>query len=104
MPILGQLDGAVATDELLYEVPVNTNVTARVIVTNRAASSTSFRVAAVPDGETLSLEHYLAYDKPIAGNETGSSIAVDLGAGDQLRVYSGNGNLSFTATGPTRAA
>jgi len=101
--ILGQAApaGGVLTD--IYTVPANTVSVMRVIVTNRGINTTSFRVAISPSGDPIADEHYVAFDKLIAGNDTGSTIGFAVSSGDIVRVESNTGNLSFTATGEERA-
>jgi hypothetical protein len=75
----------------------------RVIITNRVAVASTFRVAIAKAGAVDSVEQYVAYDKAIAASDTGSTIGFALSSGDIVRVYSSSGLLSFTATGETRA-
>jgi hypothetical protein len=101
--ILGQsapLSG-VLTD--IYEVPLLTVATMRVIVTNRSLNSALFRVAVSENGDPIADEHYVAFDKRIEGSDTGSTIGFAVSSGDIVRVESNTGNLSFTATGEERA-
>jgi len=100
--LLGQLAPTPSAWFDLYTCPANTVATLRVIVTNRVAVSTFFRVAASANGDAIADLHALAYDKAIGETDTGTTIAFVLSGGDVVRVYSGNGNLSFTATGETR--
>lgn len=86
----------------IYTVPASTVAVVRVIITNRAAGDASFRVAASPNGAAIANEHWIAGDKPIAGNDSGSSIAFVVSSGDVVRVYASTANLSFTATGESR--
>ena len=101
--ILGQSapSGGVLTDA--YTVPASTVAAARVIIANRGASGTTFRIAVSPNGAAISNEHYLAYDQAIDGNDTGASVGFVAASGDIVRVYGANANLSFTVTGETRA-
>ncbi len=101
--LLGQLAPGAGSWQDLYTCPASTICTLRVIVSNRAGADTSFRVAASKDGDVIANEHWLAPDKPIAGNDTGATIGFVISSGDVVRVYAGNANLSFTATGETRA-
>ncbi len=97
---LGQSNPAAGVLTDLYTVPAAKSATARVIVTNRSASDNdAFRISMAPAGAADSLEQYIAYDKGILINDTGSTIAVMLGPGDIVRVRSIGGNLSFTLTG-----
>ncbi len=96
---LGQLAPGATTLTELYRVPAGKKVkNARVIICNRGAQ-TSFRVAHAVDGAVDDLKQYVAYDKIIAGQDTGVTVAFKLGADDVVRVYAGTANLSFTCTG-----
>jgi hypothetical protein len=97
--IFGQDAPSATTLEDLYTVPAGKNATVKVIVTNRASAATSFRIAIAVDGAADSLEQYIVYDKAIAGNDTGATETFVLGGDDVLRIYAGNGNLSFACTG-----
>lgn len=95
--ILGQ--SAPAVNELtdLYTAPSNVTTTGRVIVTNRSTVAT-FRISVAIAGADDSVEQYLAYDRSIAENDTGTTIAFFVGSTDVIRVES-SGSLSFTFTG-----
>ena len=101
--ILGQSAPTAATWTDLYTCPANTIASMRVIISNRSASATSFRVAVSPNGEAIADKHWIAPGKPIAGNDTGATIAFIISSGDIVRVYATTADLSFTATGETRA-
>ncbi len=96
--ILGQ--SAPLSNELtnLYTAPSNVTTTGRVIITNRSTEST-FRIAVAVAGVDDSVEQYLAYDRTISENDTGSTIAFFVGSTDVIRVESSSGSLSFTFTG-----
>lgn len=96
---LGQSNPAAGILTDMYTVPAAKNATGRVIVTNRSAVPTVFRIAIAVDGAADSDEQYVAYDKPIAGNDTGSTIAFKMGSTDVLRVRAALATLSFTFTG-----
>ena len=100
--LLGQLAPSAASWENIYTCPAATVCSLRVIVSNRTAADTTFRVAASKDGDALVDKHWISSNKPIAGDDTGATIGFVISAGDIVRVWSGNGNLSFTATGETR--
>ena len=97
--ILGQIAPSATTLTALYTVPANKNATVKVIVTNRAASTGSFRISVGVNGAGDATEQYLAYDKAIADNDTGSTVTFTLGDTDVLRIFASNANLSFTCTG-----
>jgi hypothetical protein len=70
------------------------------VVCNRAATSTTFRIAVRPDGAVLANTHYLAYDVAIAANDsTNLTLGITMDASDVLTVYAGSANLTFAAFG-----
>lgn len=101
--LLGQLAPSAASWQNIYTCPASTVCSLRVIVSNRTGVDTTFRVAASKNGDAIANKHWISSDKPIAGNDTGATIGFVISAGDIVRVWSGNGELSFTATGETRA-
>lgn len=101
--ILGQSAPLAVTWTDIYTCPADTVSALRVIVSNRGSGAASFRVAASKGGNPIANEHWLAPDKAILGNDTGSSIAFIVSATDVVRVYASDANLSFTATGETRS-
>ena len=101
--ILGQLAPGASAWNDLYTCPASTVATLRVIVSNRSSSATTFRVAASENGDAIDNKHWLAPDKDINGNDTGATIGFVISSGDIVRVFAGSANLSFTATGETRA-
>ncbi len=96
--ILGQLNADATTLTDLYTVPAGKRATVNVIITNRSAES-SFRVAAALDGAIDDLKQYVAYDKIIAAEDTGTTVTFKLGANDKVRVYAASANLSLTCNG-----
>ena len=96
--ILGQLDAAATTLTDLYTVPAGKRAKVNVIITNRGAEA-SFRVAAALDGAVDDLKQYVAYDKIIGAEDTGTTVTFKLGANDKVRVYASSANLSFTCNG-----
>lgn len=101
--ILGQLAPSAGSWQDLYACPSHTVATLRVIVSNRTASTTAFSVAVSKGGAAIAPEHEIASDKPIAKSDTGATIGFVISSGDIVRVKANNVNLSFTATGETRA-
>jgi hypothetical protein len=100
--ILGQAAPSAGVWTDIYTVPATTVAVVRVIITNRAGTDATFRVAASPDGAAIADAHWIAGDKPIAGGDSGSSIAFVVNSSDVVRVYASSANLSFTCTGETR--
>ena len=97
---LGQTDDA-SVEQTLYTVAAGTNAKVKITVTNRAGATT-FRVALAPAGVATANEHYVAYDKPLAANETTTSTTFTLNDNDVIRVESGTANVSFLAFGIER--
>ncbi len=97
--ILGQSAPSATTLTDMYTVPQGKHATGRVIVTNRALGAATFRIAIAVEGAADSNEQYVAWDKALAGNETGSTIAFFMNKLDVLRVFASSSDLSFTFTG-----
>jgi hypothetical protein len=101
--ILGRLASAAATNEVLYTVPSSTQaVVSTVIVANRSANPQQYRMVVLPAaGTTIAVEHYIAYDVSIAGNDSlALTLGITLDTGNTIRCYTTNANtLTFTAFG-----
>jgi hypothetical protein len=99
--VLGQVAPSATTNTTLDTVPSATQaVVSTIAVCNRAASAATYRIAVRPAGATLANEHYIAYDAPLAANDsTFITIGITLGATDVITVYASNANLSFNAFG-----
>ena len=96
--VLGQTADA-STEATLYTVPVNTTTKVKITVSNRGATTATFRVALVPDGGATANEDYVAYDKDIAGNESITSVTFTLNENDVVRVESSTATVTFIAFG-----
>lgn len=98
---LGQSAPSAATLTTLYTVPGSTEaVGASIIVCNRSAVATSFRIAIRPAGAGISDEHYLYYDLAIPGNETFiATLGITLATTDVVSVYATLATLSFNLSG-----
>jgi hypothetical protein len=100
--VLGQLAAAATTEEGLYAVPSSSSaVVSTIVVCNRATSSATYRLAVKPTaGTTLATNHYIAYDVPIAANDSVAlTIGITLASTNAIRTYASNANLTFTAFG-----
>ncbi len=97
--ILGQSAPGATSLTDVYTVPTGKNATLRILVANRGGSAATFRVAVSPNGDTISSEHYVAYDEALPANSSVTSSSKMLGDGDVVRVYASNANLSFSVTG-----
>lgn len=71
-----------------------------VSVCNQASTAGTFRLAVRPAGATLAAQHYVAYDTPIAANDTiALTLGITLDATDVITVYASSANMSFSAFG-----
>jgi hypothetical protein len=96
--VLGQVAiTSAATPTTLYTVPSTTQaVLSTLTVTNRAASSATFRIAVRPAGATLDPKHYIVYDSTLTANDSQMfTIGMTLAATDVVTVQASNTNLSF---------
>jgi hypothetical protein len=93
--ILGQIDLTTTNLENVYTVPADREtVISTVILANRDSSATTFRLALREDGDTVADKHYLAYDVPIAGNDsTTLTLGITAEATDVLSVSAGTANV-----------
>jgi hypothetical protein len=98
--VFGQVNPAATTATTLYTVPAATQaIVNNLTICNQGAAGT-FRVAVRPAGEALATKHYLAYDTPIAANDSITpGFTISLGATDVLTVYVSTANMSITASG-----
>ena len=99
--ILGQSAPAAATPADLYTVPAATEVvSSTIVVCNRSATATAFRISVAPAGAATADAHYLYYDVAITGNDTfTTTIGITLAATDKVRVYATLATLSFNIFG-----
>lgn len=99
--VLGQQSPTATTETSLYTVPAATSaVCSSIIVCNRGATQTTFRVSISQTGAATLNKDYLYYDITLAGNDTFiATIGVTLATTDVIRVYSGNTNLTFQLFG-----
>jgi hypothetical protein len=99
--VLGQSNPAATTAVSLYTVPAATEtVVSTITVCNQASTAGTFRIAVRPNGATLASQHYLAYDTPIAANDTiGLTLGITIDATDIITVYASSANMSFSAFG-----
>lgn len=88
-------------ETLLYTVPGQTKQRIdEIIVCNRSASPSSFRVSISLLGAATATKDYLYFDLPILGNDTfACELGVWLDAADVIRVFASSANLTFTLIG-----
>lgn len=99
--VLGQSAPSATTDTNVYTVPSSTEaVISTIVIANRAASAGSFRLAVRPDGASISNSHYLAYDVPIAANDsTTLTLGITINAADVITVYCSSADMSVNVFG-----
>jgi hypothetical protein len=99
--ILCQVVPLATTETTIYTVPASTSVViSSLVVCNRGATSSTFRVSIAEDGDATGITDYLYYDVTIPGNDT-FILTGGLTAGetDEFRVYASSGNLTFQLFG-----
>jgi len=99
--IIAQSAPSATTETVFYTVPAGTRFIGSTLrVANRGATATTFRIALRPEGATITNAMWIAYDIPVAGNDTtGLTDGLTLGPTDVITVYAGNENLSFNLSG-----
>lgn len=99
--VLGQSAPSATTATTLYTVPAATEaVISTIVVANRAATAGSFRLSVRPNGAAQADQHYLAYDVPIAANDsTTLTLGITVDATDVITVYASSANMSFNVFG-----
>lgn len=97
--ILGQTTGSLS-DVNLYTVPIgSSSILSTVTICNTSTTASAYRLAAIPNGESLANRHYIAYETPISSNDTTAlTLGITLSSGDKLNIY-GSGSLSFSVFG-----
>lgn len=99
--VLGQSAPVAATLTAAYTVPAATNtVVSSIVVCNRSATPTTFRISVAVAGAVDATSQYLFYDAAIGGNGAVTVVlGVTLAATDVVRVYATLATLSFSFFG-----
>jgi hypothetical protein len=99
--VLGQAAPGATTATTLYTVPSATEaVISTIVIANRAATAGSFRLSVRPNGAAQANQHYLAYDVPIAANDsTTLTLGITMDAADVITVYASSADMSFNVFG-----
>ena len=99
--VLGQSAPAATTNTNVYTVPAATEaVISTIVIANRAATAGSFRLAVRPNGESIANKHYIAYDVPIAANDsTTLTLGITIDATDIITAYCSSANMSVNVFG-----
>ena len=89
--ILGQANLVAETATNVYTVPAATEtVISTIILANLDSSANTFRISLRPDGASQADQHYIAYDVPIAANDsTTLTLGITLNAADVVTCYAG---------------
>ena len=87
--ILGQADLAASSLTDIYTCPASTEtVISSIIMANRAGTANTFRIAIRDDGDAVADKHYIAYDVPLAANDsTTLTLGITVEATDVVSVY-----------------
>lgn len=98
---LAQSNPSAATLTDAYTVPASTSTSiSSIVVTNRSAIATTFRISVAVAGAADNNKQYLYYDVPIGGNDSFvATLGITLAATDVLRVYATLATLSFNLFG-----
>lgn len=98
--IFAQQYPTAAVDTNLMSVDVGHNAQLSVFIANHSAVEDTISVALVPYSEpNTTAPNYIAYQTRLIGNGVLAFSNLFLASQDQIRVASGNGTSSFTATG-----
>ena len=99
--VLGQSSPAATTNASLYTTPSSTStVVSTITVCNQASTAGTFRIAIRPAGASIAAVHYLAYDTPIAANDTiALTLGITLATTDVVTIYASSATMSFAAFG-----
>jgi hypothetical protein len=99
--VLGQSAPSATTATSVYTVPAATEaVISTIIIANRAGTAGTFRLSVRPNGASQSDEHYLAYDVPLASNDsTTLTLGITMDASDVLTAYCSSGDMSINVFG-----
>jgi len=98
---LGQVAPIATTETDLYTVPSSTTaVVSSVVVCNRAATASTFRISVAVGGGATANKDYLFYDVIVGGNDTFvATMGITLATTDKVKVYASTANLSFNLFG-----
>jgi len=98
---LGQSNPSATTATTLYTVPSATStVLSTLTVCNQSSTAGTFRIAIRPAGASLAAQHYVAYDTPIAANDTiALTLGITLATTDVVTIYASSATMSFSAFG-----
>ena len=99
--VLGQSAPSATTNTDVYTVPsARESVISTIVIANRADTAGTFRLAVRPNGAAIADQHYLAYDVPIAANDsTTLTLGLTLDAADVITFYASSASMSINVFG-----
>lgn len=101
--VLGQVNPAASSATALYTSPASTQtVCSSLTVTNTGTDGviSTYDIAVVPTGQSLSTRHYIRRKAPLDCSDSVSiTIGITLGAGDAVWVSASSANLAFSLFG-----
>lgn len=99
--VLAQSAPSATTATDVYTVPASTEaVISTIIIANRASSPGTYRLSVRPNGAAESTLHFVAYDVPIAANDSVTlTLGVTMDAADVLTAYCSSANMSVNVFG-----
>jgi hypothetical protein len=99
--VLGQAAPAATTNVNVYTVPSSTQaVLSTVVVANRDSAAGTFRLAVRPAGAAIVDQHYVAFDVPIAGNDsTTLTLGITMDETDILTFQASSADMSVNVFG-----
>jgi hypothetical protein len=99
--VLAQSAPAATTATNVYTVPPATEtVVSTIVIANRDSSAGTFRLSVRPNGSAQADQHYIAYDVPIAANDsTTLTLGITMNAADVLTAYCSSADMSINVFG-----
>ncbi len=99
--VLDQTNPSAASLTDGYTVPASTEaIISTIVVCNRSATPTAFRISIAPAGAADNDVHYIYYDRPIGANDTfAATLGLTLATTDVVRVYATLATLTFNIYG-----
>lgn len=99
--VLAQSAPSATTATDVYTVPSATEaVVSTIVVANRAATAGTYRISVRPNGASQTNAMYLAYDVPLAANDsTTLTLGITMDAADVLTVYTSSADMSVNVFG-----
>ena len=100
--ILAQAAPSATTESTLYTVPNGySSVVSTIAVANQSGTAGTYRIAVRPAADSSTAQkHWIVYGATVGASDSIMlTLGVTLAAGDVVRVYASNANMSFSAFG-----